>query len=310
MKNEIFGLPVKVEPWKRQGALPLYIEDAYDFSTANIANTHCTIAEPAGNIPTMPALKKQLAKIYEVDNAPVVLDLKQLSPERKRCLIKNNISFVTNKQAYLPFLGAMLCDENETKVRCDKFYTSTQQVFLLYLYSNKKQFYVKEALDVFSFTPMTLSRAVKQLEATGLFNVQKQGVSNIIESRYNRLELFKEAQAYLSSPVRTCGYIDKGEVNANMVLAGESALAKKSMLNASNVATLAVFEKNFDKERLADDLIDPTHQVKLELWNYKPAQFSKDKCADSLSVALSFKNTNDERIEQAVEEIVARELGE
>ncbi len=310
MKNEIFGLPVRVEPWKRKGALPLYIEDAYDFSTASIANARCIVAQPAGEVPTMPALKKQLAKIYEVDSAPVVLDLKHLSPERKRSLIKNNISFVTNKQAYLPFLGAMLCDESETKVRCDKFYTSTQQVFLLYLYSNKKQFYVKEALDVFSFTPMTLSRAVKQLEATGLFNVQKQGVSNIIEPRFSRLELFEKAQAYLSTPVRISGYIDKNEINANMVLAGESALAKKSMLNSSNVATLAMFEKNFDKERLSEELIGPTHQVKLELWKYKPAQFSKDKCADSLSVALSFKNTNDERIEQAVEEMLARELGE
>ncbi len=181
---------------------------------------------------------------------------------------------------------------------------------MLYLYTDKKQFIAKDALEVLPFTTMTLSRAVKQLEATGLFDVAKVGVSNIIESEYDRHELFEKAQSYLSSPVRTSGYIDKTEVTANMVLAGESALAKKSMLNAGKLATLAIYAKNFDKARLTDELIDPAEQVKLELWRYESAQFSKQACADALSVALSFKNTKDERIEQAVEEMVMKELDE
>ena len=310
MKNEIFGLPVEIKPWKHKGSLPIYIEDGYEFSTASITDTRCTIAQPTGDVQTLPALKKQLAKIYEADNAPVVLELKQLSPHKKKALIKNNIAFVTNKQAYLPFLGAILTNESETRVKSDKFYMSTQELFLHYLYANKKQFIAKDALEVLPFTTMTLSRAVRQLEATGLFNVTKVGVSNVIESEYDRLELFEKARPYLSSPVRTSGYIDKTGVRANMVLAGESALAKKSMLNSGKLATLAIYEKNFDKTRLTDELIDPAKQVKLELWRYEPVQFSKQACGDVLSVALSFKNTKNERIEQAVEEIVIRELGE
>ena len=310
MKNEIFGLPVKVEPWKHKGELPLYIEDAYNFYTVDITGTRCTIAQVTDEVPTLPALKKQLAKIYEAGNAPVVLELRQLTPHKKQALIKNNIAFVTNKQAYLPFIGAILSNENETSVKCDKFYASTQELFLLYLYANKKQFIAKDALKVLPFTTMTLSRAVKQLEITGLFKVAKVGVSNVIESKYDRLELFEKAQVYLSSAVRTSGYINKNEVTSEMLLAGESALAKKSMIRAGKPVTLAIYEKNFNKAQLTDELIDPDNQVKLELWKYEPAQFSKDACADSLSVALSFKNTNDERIEQAVEEIINRELGE
>ena len=310
MKNELFGLPVKIGPWKHKGALPLYLEDAYNFDTAMITNKRCTIARPVSEIPTLPALKKQLAKIHDVADAPVVLELKQISSHRKKSLIKNNIAFVTNKQAYLPFIGAILSGENEAAVKCDKFYMSAQELFLLYLYTNKKQFVAKDALKVFSFTAMTLSRAVKQLEATGLFKVKKAGVSNIIESEYGRMELFTKAQAYLSSPVRTSGYIDKNKVTANMVIAGESALAENSMLSADKLVTFAIYEKNFDKASLDDELIDPDKQAKLELWKYEPAQFSKKACADALSVALSFKNTKDERIEQAAEEIVIKELSE
>ena len=39
---------------------------------------------------------------------------------------------------------------------------------------------------------MTLTRAVKQLEATDLFLVAKDGVNKFIESKYKRDELFEK----------------------------------------------------------------------------------------------------------------------
>jgi hypothetical protein len=308
MDNEIFGLPVEYKSWDRKGLLPLNIGSAYRFKMAVIGDVRCIVLDPINDIPTLPALKKQLEKIRIIDNAPIIIKLNHLSPHRKKNLIKNNIAFVTNKQAYLPFIGAILSNENEKCEKCEKLCPSAQELFLLYLYNNKKKFYVKDALNILPFTAMTLSRAVKQLEVTGLFKVTKDGVSNIIESKYDRIELFNKARDFLSSPVRRSGYIDKVEVTANMMLAGESALANESMLNVGKVVTLAVFEKSYDKQRLFDELIDPEHQVKLELWKYEPSQFSQGDCADLLSVALSFENTIDERIEQAVEEVIVREL--
>ena len=48
--------------------------------------------------------------------------------------------------------------------------------------------------------------------------------------------------------------------------------------------------------------------MRLELWAYDPVLFSNKNTADSLSVALSFKDTNDERLEVAVEELIKREF--
>ena len=44
--------------------------------------------------------------------------------------------------------------------------------------------------------------AVKQLEATDLFLVAKDGVNKFIESKYKRDELFEKAKVYLTTPVR------------------------------------------------------------------------------------------------------------
>ena len=81
-------------------------------------------------------------------------------------------------------------------------------------------------------------------------------------------------------------------------------------LNPSRVVTYAISEKDYDKTLLTNELIDPDKQVRLELWAYNPKQFSEDNSADDISIVLSFTDTNDERIEEAVDELQERRLKE
>ena len=86
---------------------------------------------------------------------------------------------------------------------------STQQLVLLYIYRGKRRLYMAEATARLPFTAMTLSRAVRQLEAVGLFTITKDGVNKVIETKYDRRELFEKMKRYFSSPVRTVGYLEK-----------------------------------------------------------------------------------------------------
>ncbi len=309
MLRNVFGIAISVEDWNHQDSLPVYMSDNYNFNTAYIADKRCIILTPKGALATVPALKKQIARIRQIDNVPVVLELTTVSAYRRRSLIENKIPFVTQKQVFLPFIGTLLTDEKQIEGLNGKFVFSTQQLFLFYLYSKKKRLYISEAGKALPFTAMTLSRAAKQLEGTGLFIVSKDGVNKIIESKYGRTELFEKAKAYLSSPVSKAGYIDKTQVTDDMVFAGETAISMKTMLNPPRLITYAVKRKK-DEVILTDELIDPDEQVRLELWAYDPTQFSDDKNADDISVALSFKETEDERMEEAVEELVERRLKE
>lgn len=76
------------------------------------------------------------------------------------------------------------------------------------------------------------------------------------------------------------------------------------------LVTYAISEKDYDKTLLTDELIDPDKQIRLELWAYNPKQFSEDNSADDISIVLSFGDTNDERIEEAVDELQKRRLKE
>ena len=274
MRESVFGIPIRYGTWDKRDSLPLYIAGSYDFCIAYIAEKRCLIVKPVEELVTLPALKKQIAKIQEVDNVPVVLELRTVSAYRKRSLIENLIPFITEKQVFLPFIGTMLTGEKEPEKKAERFVFSTQQLFLFYLYSRKKRLYISEASKMLPFTAMTMTRAVRQLENTDLFLVAKEGVNKVIKSKYGRAELFQKAKQYLSTPVRNAGYMDKSQVTSDMVYAGETALAEKTMLNPGKVITYAVSDRNFDKKLLSDELVDPAKQVRLELWAYDPNIFS------------------------------------
>ncbi len=307
MKHELFGLPVKYEQWNKENSLPLYITGNYEFQTMIIDTQRCVLLTPKNELATLPALKKHIQKIQDTENLPVVFSLSTISSYRRKNMIENRIPFVSEKQIFLPFIGTFLTAETEPTKMNGKFFFSTQQLFLLYIYKGAEELYVSDATEQLPYTAMTLSRAVKQLEACGLFDVTKSGTNKVIRAKYEKSNLFKRASQYLSSPIRTTGYIMKQNVTNDMVYAGETALSEKTMLNPTRTVTYAISAKEYDKKKLTDELIDPNEQVHLELWEYSPNRFAVDNFADSLSVALSLRDSHDERIQEAIEELLETE---
>ena len=304
MVREVFGIPIIHENWNKQKSLPLYIAAGYQFDMAYIEQIRCIIITPKEQVATIPALKKQIEQIKKVDNTHVVLHLEKTSSYRRKSLIENKIPFMTDKQMYLPFLGTLLTDEKETDCKLEKLTVSGQMLFLAYWYSDKKQIYVSEIAKQLPFSAMTISRAARQLEDTKLFTITKDGVNKVIESKYHQEVLFEKIKEYLSSPVYKEGYIEKKCVTDNMLVAGESALSDRTMLNPPAVKTYAVYSRAFDKADLERELVDPKKQVKVEIWNYDPIKFSDDHTVDNISLILSFRENTDERIEEALEDLM------
>lgn len=78
MLESIFGISIKYETWNKS-SMPLYIAGSYNFRTAYIADKRCIMIKPKEELVTLPALKKQIAKIQEADRVPVVLELRAVS---------------------------------------------------------------------------------------------------------------------------------------------------------------------------------------------------------------------------------------
>lgn len=310
MKTDVFELTINYKSWDKKQALSLYVAGNYEIDEAIVSNNRFIVMSPIGDLPTLPAMKKHIEKIQKIDDVPVAFYLKNLSDFRRKGMLESNIPFMTEKQVFLPFIGTLLMEEKNNALYKEKFMFSTQQLFLMYLYNRQNKLYVANVGKKLPYSAMTLSRAVKQLEASDLFLVYKDGVNKVIESKYDRRELFERAKPFLLDPVRKYGYIEKSRIDENMVLASESALAKNSMLNPSKLITYAIDEQKMDINQMENELVDPNKQIRLELWGYDPKLFSDDNVADGLSVALSLREIVDERIEEAIDECIERELNE
>lgn len=311
MKTDVFRLTINYKSWDKKQALPLYVAGNYEIDEAIVSNNRFIVMmSPIGDLPTLPAMKKHIEKIQKIDDVPVAFYLKNLSDFRRKGMLESNIPFMTEKQVFLPFIGTLLMEEKNNALYKEKFMFSTQQLFLMYLYNRQNKLYVANVGKKLPYSAMTLSRAVKQLEASDLFLVYKDGVNKVIESKYDRRELFERAKPFLLDPVRKYGYIEKSRIDENMVLASESALAKNSMLNPSKLITYAIDEQKMDINQMENELVDPNKQIRLELWGYDPKLFSDDNVVDGLSVALSLREIVDERIEEAIDECIERELNE
>jgi hypothetical protein len=93
--------------------------------------------------------------------------------------------------------------------------------------------------------------------------------------------------------------------------AGIDALAELSMINPPGHPIMAIDKNKLDKEQIDvvinKDFIKDTKLVELELWDYDPELFSNNRHVDLLSLYASLKEETDERVEQALEEVLRGE---
>lgn len=80
------------------------------------------------------------------------------------------------------------------------------------------------------------------------------------------------------------------------------------MLNSPRQRVRAIYIDNFDKESQKiienQDIINDQNLLELELWTYDPYLFAEGDRLDVASLYASLQENNDERIEQALKEVL------
>lgn len=81
------------------------------------------------------------------------------------------------------------------------------------------------------------------------------------------------------------------------------------MINSSETKCYAAsFSSAFKNEHFTEQLVDDSQQSEVEIWKYDPQIFARNGIVDAISLAMSLKNEQDERIQNAVEELLYRTL--
>lgn len=303
--KRILHVKVKYEESSSFG-LPNYITGRYSVRMVWLDKQKVFFIYPKTELEQINTLKNHISKIQKIEKLPVVFIFERITVRQRQKFIDAGFPFIVeNKQCYLPFIGTLLTERCNAEISSsDKFIPSAQMLLLYYILKGKKELMSNEAVKTLKVSAMTITRAVRQLEETGLVTTYKKGVLKVITSEYSGKELFEKAQPYLFNPVKTVKYIDRNMIDLSNLLAGDNALSEYSMLNPPRVDVYAVADDIKWKQCSSDELYDDTREVKIQIWKYNPCALSSDKTVDVLSLALSYMDEPDERIEEAVEEML------
>lgn len=303
--EKMLGVKVNHGPWAMSGKLPYYLTERYQMESVAIGSVHTIFLYPKGELEQIGTLQKHISRIQKEEQLPVVLVLAAVNRHRRNALLDAHIPFVVpEKQLYLPFLGTYLQERFDAETPAAETLSPAAQVlFFYYLYQREPELYISRVQ--FPYTPMTISRAARQLVQTGLFAERKDGVQKVLFSSLPPKDLFLQMRPRLINPVRERGFLPAAEVDEAFFDAGESALAQKTMLNPPVIPCYAVDGKNRRVLHPCD--VEPGKYAAVELWRYDPKMLSKDGTVDSLSLIVSL-DASDERLEIEIEELLNKTL--
>ncbi len=299
-------IKVKNDDRTQKYPLPNYMLTRYYVKNAYFDKQRVFLLYPKTELDSVNTIKKHIQKLQSFDKIPVVFVLSQITARQREGMIDGGIPFVVeNKQCYLPFLGVVLTERCDVEVETvEKLLPSAQMLLFYFIYANKEELYSNAAVEALGVTAMTITRAVRQLEQVGLIQTHKIGVKKVITTEYERKALFEKAYPYLLNPIKKVTYIPKKMVDDTLLLAGDNALSKRTMLNPPRVTCYATETSDIWKRHMQNTLVDEEEQVALQIWKYNPCVLTDDGCVDVLSLAMCYLDDGDERVEESIEEML------
>ena len=295
--------------------LPLYL-DLYEIQPISLDGVKVLFITPRETLSNVKAVKKHLEKMQSLSGCFVSLLLNDISETRKKSFLENHISFVvTNNQIYLPFMAIYLQEKNKTKIEAVSQLTpAAQLVFINFFKQNSEALAVASFAKKLQFSEMSTTRALRQLVATGLFEIKKGTITNsnlLVTKVKDKEELFNKIEPYLINPVKNFFYIDKEELNNKELLpSGETYLSMFSMLGKEELDTWAFYGKATDFKTATSELTDVSSQARIEIWKYNPKLVCLEETNDSISVYLSLKNSVDARIIKENKKLITKAIGD
>lgn len=307
--QETLGFSAAELQWPLEKSLPQYLKSKRSYSILCIDNIQLLlirIKESEFNIHTY---LKQQEKLKQYWHEEIALCFDKLSPYQRKALIEQKLSFIVpESQLYIPSLGMLFQRKSPAaKQTIQKFTASTQHVFLFLLHHSSLFPMKKTDLARYlSTNAMAVTRAIQTLTSLNLITTHTKGRSDYITPIVIGNELFERAKPFLINPVQKQVYVQPDSFTDTLPACGEDALAQISMLSPPAMRIKAIDKKAF-KENASLVPVDPAWQItqnyiKLEVWAYDPTSFSRDGIVDIVSLSVSFKDHQDERIEEALEE--------
>lgn len=245
-----------------------------------------------------------------LDHAPAAI---------RRQMVDRHIGFIApGAQLYVPeaFLDLRERAPAFAVAHADRISPTTQLMVLAILnHRDLADRNLTELADKLGVSIMSISRTLDELEALQIAKAHHVGRQRRLNMLMGGQELWNAAEARLQSPVRKIRIVSGRDTEEIGPLAGESALAHYTMLAAPRIKSRAVLAASWERIE-ATFLLRPAtafddDRLEVQTWTYDPRFVRESKGSgasvaviDQLSLYLSVRESPDERVAQAAEELL------
>ena len=315
--HETLGIAPKVRAWAGAGKLPYFLQEAFVVRELKLLDRQILLAiDQRADRPTLANVRGQIEKLRHLAGMPVVYVTRTLASYERKRLIEQKVPFlVPGNQLYLPDLGIDLREyfRKPTAAAQTALSPATQAMLIAVLLRRpwRAEWQPAEVVGELGYTPMTLSRAVKELTTAGIATLRTEGRVRWLHAERTAAQTWEHARPLLRSPVKRRGWVlppPKSRPRP-LRLAGLSALARFSMLTEPQWPTYAVGQAEWKAATQGgfETLPEPIPGAcEWEIWHYSPAIVRDSDTVDPLSLTLSLQGNQDERVQLALDELKGR----
>ncbi|HRE40387.1 MAG TPA: helix-turn-helix domain-containing protein [Ignavibacteria bacterium] len=312
---KVFGFEIEFEDLTLNeiSMIPFIYKEIYNFQKAKILGVNVLIVKQKNKLKiSANNYRKHSDILYKSLGIKVIFLLNNLLPYNRNRLMEKKVNFVmANKQVFLPDL---LVNITNFRLSQDKNITKlspvTQFLILYHLLKNSIEYKsIDEISRETNYSKMSISRAIKELKETGLCKEKR---NKEVEIYFNKTkqEIWNESLPYMSSPVvKTYFNIERLE-NHKFLTTNLSALSHYTNIADDGQKRIAIYKNEFyemiNQRKLSLNEIEGEEFI--EVWKYQPQMLSDTNYIDPLSLYLIFKDTEDERIESALEKLINIEI--
>ena len=315
--RDTLGIVARVRPWAGAGKLPYFLQDAFELRELKLLDRTILLAiDRQANKPALANVRGQLDKLRALAGHPVVYVTGALASYERKRLIEQKVPFIVpGNQLYLPDLGIDLREyfRQRPQLPDTALSPATQAMLITALLRKTWQadWQPAEVVTELGYTPMTLSRAVKELTTAGIATPHNEGRARRLNMERSAAETWEHAKPLLRNPVkRRVWALPIPKLKPPHVrLAGLSALARFSMLTEPQWPVYAVSPAQWIAATQAGLATLPEQHpssCEWQLWRYNPALVPDSATVDPLSLTLSLQDEADERVQLALGELKER----
>jgi hypothetical protein len=300
--NEYVSVDTSFVPMKMSvlDMLPMSVSGDFELYEGSILGHHVVLAciDDAGFMAPL-QLYKKISLLEQKLNALVILVAEKVVSYKVTRLTKYRINFIIPyKQLFLPSL--LMSFRKETANELPEHITPITQMLILY----HLEVEAIHGMDTHSLADRlrvsysSMNRAVRWLYERGLITLTNEKVK-LIEVSETKKDLWEKVLPLLENPIEEIVFTDS---NLNALQAGINALSEYTMINREQHECYALTRAELNSLQVPTDKRFGNNVI--QIWRYSPSLLSGTNTVDKLSLYLSLKDLDDERIQIELDNLI------